>query len=168
MGERKSVVTLNIRSYTFSRKRWYQMTGSGHATPFILLFFSLILMTCELVFREAEWCCGVQHQHLRVLGIGRGHKMDRWRALSLPWGQVSRECGGGQRQNHTETGEKMRQWEGEESKRERKKARTVSENVAKEQDMDQSQGKSKAQSLWKDGRETAIVSLNIRPYLLHE
>lgn len=46
------------------------------------------------------------------------------------------------------------------------KARAESENPAKKQDMDQSQGKSKAHSLWKHS-ERGILSLNISPQLLY-
>lgn len=57
---------------------------------------------------------------------------------------------------------------GERVKEGARKARTVSENVAKKQDMDQSQGKFKTHSLWKRRGKTAIVSLNIRPFLSFE
>lgn len=62
----------------------------------------------------------------------------------------------------------MRDSEMERVKERAEKARAESENLAKKQDMDQSQGKSKAHSLWKHWKETAIVSLNNRPYLFHE
>lgn len=100
---------------------------------------------------DAQWGKWMQ-LHLHPQRTGR--KMDGWRAMSRPWGQVSRVDG----QNQTD---KVSQWNGGGVKRES----TKSEKPSKKQDMDESQGKWKAHSLWKHKRLREQVPVWILAYI---
>lgn len=91
------------------RRYWSQMTGSGHITVFIFLFFP-----SDFNDLWGSWWCRSMQWHLHPQ---RRHKMDRWRATSLPWGQVSRV----NRDRIRQKPERESQWKGLQSKGEQKK-----------------------------------------------
>lgn len=81
--------------------------------------------------------------------LGDWHKIDRWRAMRLPRGQVSRGQSSDKIRQKLESAKASVMGE---SKREQKKAKVESDDPAKKLDMDQNEGKSKVHSLQKHKR----------------
>lgn len=122
------------------RRYWSQMTGSGHITVFIFLSFPLILMTYEGA-DGVKGCSGIYTRREGTRWTDEG----RW---ACPEDRLAEWI-------ETESDRNRREREpmkGFTVKGRAEKARAESENPAKKQDMDQSQGKSKAHSLWKHRR----------------
>lgn len=162
MGE-KSLLWLWTSAHTYTPgstdNRWLgQVTWSRS----VLFIFSLILMTYEPVC-GLEWCDSIHTSTCGCWGLGA---CTRWTDEGRWACPEDRLAGGTETESDRNRRERDSEWE--RVKEGAGKARTVSENLAKKQDMDQSQGKSKAHSPWKHRRETGIVSLNIRPYFFHE
>lgn len=136
------------------RRYWSQMTGSGHITVFIFLFFPLILTTYEGA-DGVEACSGIYTRREGTRWTDEGRRACPEDRLA-EW--IETESDRNRREREPMKGFTV--------KGRAEKARAESENPAKKQDMDQSQGKSKAHSLWKHS-ERGILSLNISPQLLY-
>lgn len=106
-----------------ARGLWKRTSQLWHSTQEVLISddwvrshncFYFPLFPSDFNHLWGSWWCRSMQWHLHPQ---RRHKMDRWRATSLPWGQVSRV----DRDRIRQKPERESQWKGLQSKGEQKK-----------------------------------------------